>query len=119
VALPTVAAFYGLSEQQIAQWAGVTLRTAHLYRTGRRKPSLQALRLVTLYREERVLQGPWKRWVVRGNKLVTPEGLELPEAVLRGYREMLSWARSVAGSHGLSSEYWARLERIAEAEAKG
>jgi hypothetical protein len=67
-----------------------------------------------LYRDERVLFGPFSRFICRENKLVTPDGLEVTEAELRGYQSLVAWARSVAQRAGCEDEYYQRLEACRE-----
>jgi hypothetical protein len=98
----------------IVEWGAVSRKHAALVKSGLRPPSPQLVRLVCLYRDERVLGGPFSRFICRGNKLVTPEGLELTEAELRGYQSMLAWASSLAASVGRSDEYYKRLEACLE-----
>jgi len=107
-------AFYGIPERLIAEWGCVSRKHARLIKSGRRAPSPQLVRLVCLYRDGRVLAGPFVRFVVRGKKLVTPEGLEFSESELRGYRSMLEWAHSVAVRSGCGDEYYERLEACRE-----
>jgi hypothetical protein len=110
--IPT--AFYGLSADRIAAVCGVSKRTAVRYLSGRLKLSLQVLRLVTLYREERVLEGPWARFRVRGKVLIDPEGHEFSESVLRGYHMLLQWAHGMAGELGRTDEYYGRYLKVLE-----
>ncbi len=93
------AAFYGLSDRRIAEVCGVTLRTARRYMAGTLKPSLQVLRLVT------VLEGPWKRFQVRGDKLIDPQGYEFTPAVLEGHMMLLQWAHGMSVELGRRKEY--------------
>jgi hypothetical protein len=111
---PTPAVFRDIPVSLIAQWGCVSLKHAKLLKSGARMPSPQLVRLICLYRDERVLAGPFSRFIVRGNKLVTPEGLEFTEAELRGYISMIQWARSIAGSVGRDDEYYERLEACRE-----
>jgi hypothetical protein len=107
-------AFYGVSAEQIAEWGCVSRKHALLIKAGRRVPSPQLVRLVCLHCDERVLVGSFVRFVVRGNKLVTPEGLAFLESELRGYRSLLDWAHSVAVRAGCVDEYYERLEACRE-----
>jgi len=50
--------FYGYPARLIAQWCGVSLRTAKRYKAGHRV-TLSALRLFTLMRDRRVLPEGW------------------------------------------------------------
>ena len=105
-------AFYGVPVRQLAEWGCVSLKHAALIKSGRRAPSPQLVRLVCLYRDERVLVGPFRDFIVRGDKLVTPDGLEFKESELRGYQLMLQWAHSLAQQVGRVGEYYQRLELL-------
>ena len=115
--IPT--AFYGLSADRIAEVCGVSKRTAVRYLSGRLKPSLQVLRLATLYAEGRVLDGPWARFRVRGKVLIDPEGYEFSESVLRGYMMLLQWAHGMAGELGRTDEYYDRYLKLLEDARRG
>ena len=106
--------FVGVPIERIAEWGCVSLKHAALLKSGARMPSPQLVRLVCLYRDERVLAGPFSRFIVRGNRLVTPEGLEFTESELRGYQLMLQWARSLAQQAGRVDEYYNRVEACRE-----
>jgi hypothetical protein len=88
--------FYGYSPALIAQWCGVSLTTATLYKNGVRKPSRHALRLFALHRDGRVLTPDLRDWSVRNGKLVDPEGNETSQSHLRGYALTLQWVAAVA-----------------------
>lgn len=108
-------AFYGLSAQRIAEVCGVSQRTARRYIAGTLKPSLQVLRLVTLYREGRVLEGAaWKRFLVRADKLIDPAGYVFTPAVLEGYSMLLQWAHGMAAELGRTDEYYNRYLKVIE-----
>jgi transcriptional regulator with XRE-family HTH domain len=110
--IPT--AFYGLTTDRLAAVCGVSKRTAARYLSGRLKPSLQVLRLATLYGEERVLEGPWVRFRVRGKVLIDPEGRRYSESVLRGYEMLLQWAHGLAAELGRTDEYYDHYLKILE-----
>lgn len=110
--IPT--AFYGLSPDRIAEVCGVSKRTAVRYLSGRLKPSLQVLRLATLYAEGRVLDGPWARFRVRGRVLVDPEGRMYSDSVLRGYEMLLQWAHGLAAQLGRTDEYYDYYLKVLE-----
>lgn len=93
---PTPALFFGLPERLIAEWAGVSPGHARLLKTGIRKPSRQVQKLILLYRQERVLQGPWARWICRDGKLVSPEGVQFDAAALDHHRQVVQFARDLA-----------------------
>jgi transcriptional regulator with XRE-family HTH domain len=110
--IPT--AFYGLTTDRLAAVCGVSKRTAARYLSGQLKPSLQVLRLATLYGEERVLEGPWARFRVRGRLLIDPEGRVYSDSVLRGYEMLLQWAHGLAGELGRTDEYYDRYLKVIE-----
>lgn len=88
--------FYGYSAQQIAEWCGTSLKTAQLYKAGRRKPSRQALRLFSLFRDGRVLSGVWRDCCVRGDRLVDPEDQSVTLGQLRAYWIVMQLAAEYA-----------------------
>lgn len=97
---PTPALFYGVPESLIVDWARVSETHARLLKTGVRKPSRQVERLVSLHRDERVLHGAWKGWICRGDKLVSPEGVEFDSNVLRHHALVMQFARELAARVG-------------------
>lgn len=97
---PTPALFYGLPESLIAEYACVSPTHARLLKTGIRKPSRQVQRLISLYRDGRVLLGPWKGWICRRDRLVSPEGLEFDSAALRHHAMVVQFAREIAARSG-------------------
>ena len=92
--------FYGIPESLIAEWACVSATYARLLKTGVRKPSRQVQRLVSLQRDERVLQGVWKGWICRRDKLVSPEGVEFDSGALRHHSLVMQFARELAARTG-------------------
>lgn len=65
----------GLSDQQIADYAGVSLQTAAHWRRGNRDPGEQACRLINLHRQGHVLPADWQRHThFEGNALVDQFG---------------------------------------------
>ena len=97
---PTPALFYGIPEAKIVEWARVSPAHARLLKMGVRKPSRQVERLVSLHRDERVLYGLWKGWICRGDKLVSPEGVEFNSGVLRHHALVMQFARELAARVG-------------------
>lgn len=97
---PTPALFYGIPEARIVEWACVSATHARLLKSGIRKPSRQVQRLVSLHRDERVLQGVWKGWICRRDKLVSPEGVEFDSAALRHHALVVQFARELAARTG-------------------
>jgi hypothetical protein len=77
--------FYGYPAELVAQWCGVTVRTAERWKRGERRPSTSAVELFELYRARRVLGSEWNGWLVKDALLVDPEGNETSQAQLRAY----------------------------------
>jgi hypothetical protein len=92
--------FEGFPAELIARWCGVSVKTARLYKAGVRRPSRQALRLFTLYRDERVLCGPWGECSVRGEHLVDPDGQTVTVGQLRAYWIVMALAAELARRAG-------------------
>jgi hypothetical protein len=88
--------FDGFPAELIARWCAVSVKSARLYKSGARKPSRQALRLFSLYRNERVLTGVWAECSVRGDQLVDPEGQVVTVAQLRAYWIVMQLAAEYA-----------------------
>lgn len=102
--------FYSYRPEEIAAWCGVSLGAAKLYKSGKRKPSRQALRLFTLHREERVLGEPWRGWKVRKGVIVDPEGNVTTQAQLRAYWLLLQYAGELARRDPVERDrFWAIL----------
>jgi hypothetical protein len=78
----------------------VSATHARLLKTGIRKPSRQVQRLISLHRDERILQGVWKDWICRRDKLVSPEGVEFDSGVLRHHALVMQFARELAARTG-------------------
>ena len=106
--------FYGYPEQLVAQWCGVSVHTARLYKSGVRKPSRQALRLFTLHRDGRVLdQQYWRGYSVLKGKLVDPTGREFDAGQLNAHWLIVQLARDLASKDPRDlAEYW-RILRTA------
>ena len=88
--------FYGYPAELIAQWCGVSVKTASQWKSATRKPSRQALRLFVLHRDRKVLGPEWRGWQVVGTKLVDPDGNPTTQGQLHGYFLILQWVASVA-----------------------
>ncbi len=56
-----------------------------------------------LFKDERVLEGPFKDWKVRRDKLVDPHGFEFTESLLRQHELICQFARSMARDRGEGS----------------
>jgi hypothetical protein len=105
--------FYGYPLELIARWCGVSAQTALLYKTGARKPSRQALRLFTLHRDRRVLGPEWNEWVVKGDRLVSPEDNEFTQGQLRAYILVMQLARELASKDPTKLEQYYEILRSA------
>ncbi|MGH7121042.1 MAG: DUF3653 domain-containing protein [Acetobacteraceae bacterium] len=88
----------------LARWCGVSRKTAQLWRSGRRKPSRQALRLITLYRQERVLEGVWDGFTVRGPDLVDPHGNTVSARHILAYVAIIQLAAEFARQAGPAAQ---------------
>lgn len=88
--------FYSYPPETIARWCGITVASARLYKSGRRKPSRTVLRLLTLHREERVLGAEWRGFRVVGNTIVDPQGSGVTPAQLEGYIIVMQFAAEMA-----------------------
>jgi hypothetical protein len=106
--------FWGVRVEQLAEWGRVSRKHAALIKSGLRVPSPQLVALVSQYVDGRVLVGPFARFSVRGEKLVTPEGLEFLASELQAYGSLLEWARTLAVQLGREGEYWRRVEGVRE-----
>jgi hypothetical protein len=80
----------------IAAWCGITVASARLYKSGKRKPSRTVLRMFTLHREERVLGTGWHGWRVRDGVIVDPEGNSTSASQLRAYALIVQFAAELA-----------------------
>ncbi len=87
--------FYSYPPELIAQWCGVTVHTAYLYKIGARKPSKHVQRLFLLHRDGRVLGPEWREWAVHKNKLISPEGQETTQGQLNAYWLVMQLAREL------------------------
>ncbi len=92
--------FYGYPDHLIAQWCGVSLRTAAGYKAGKVRPSKAVMRLFLLHRENRVLGPEWKSWRIKPDGLVDPDGNETTQAQLRAYFFIVQFARGLAADRG-------------------
>lgn len=88
--------FYGYPAELIARWCGVTVATASAWKAGTAKPSRPALRLFTLYREERVLGPEWRGLKVHGSRLIDPTGKSLSVSQIEHYENLLQFMAELA-----------------------
>jgi len=92
--------FHGYPAELVAEWCGITVRSARAYKSGARKPPKPVVKLFLLHRDERVLTGKWRDWVVRGDTIVDPEGSATTRAQLHGYWLIMQYARDLARERG-------------------
>lgn len=59
--------------------------TARSYKNGNRRPARSVVRLMHLWREGRILGPEWKQWAIRGDQMVSPEGMSFSQGHLRAY----------------------------------
>jgi hypothetical protein len=105
--------FYGYPASLIAAWCGVAPATALLWKQNKRKPSLQALRLFTLHRDEMLLGEPWRGWKVRGDTLVDPDGNATNQRQLRAYWLIVQYASELSKRDPIEYERFHALLRQA------
>jgi len=77
--------FFGYSAELIADWCGVSVRTALRWKHGQSRPPPPALKLFELHRDRRILGPEWDRWLVNSAVLVDPEGNATTQGQLRAY----------------------------------
>ncbi len=106
------AIFYGYPVELIARWCAVSIGTARLYKSGKRKPSIQALRLFTLHRDNLILSGEWRGWKINGDSIVDPDGNATTRGQLHGYSLILQWVAAVAARDPATQrQYYELLKR--------
>jgi hypothetical protein len=101
--------FYGYPAELIAQWCGVTLDTAKLYKSGRRKASRAVLRLFTLHRDGRVLGEAWRGWVASTDTISDPDGNVTSMRQLRAYFCVMQFAAALAAQDPRTVREWHEL----------
>jgi hypothetical protein len=101
--------FYGYPPELIAQWCGVTLHTAYLYKIGARTPSRHVQRLFVLHRDGRVLGPEWREWKVHRDRLVSPEGQETTQGQLAAYWLIVQLASDLASRDPEGREEYRRI----------
>lgn len=89
-------AFYGYPAEVVAEWCGVSVRTAKSWKEGRTRPPRPALRLFTLHAERRVLGKEWTGWLINQATLVDPEGNSTTQGQLRAYAHVYALCRELA-----------------------
>jgi Phage protein len=105
--------FYSFPARVIAAWCGVSPATAALWKQNKRKPSLQALRLFTLHRDELILGEAWRGWRVRAGAIVDPEGNATSQAQLRAYWLIMQYAAELARRNPADYDHFQSLLRQA------
>jgi len=66
------------------EWCGVSKATAAAWKKGTRKPSRRAVRLFSLFAQQKVLPDEFEGWKFnRAGDLVTPEGSALTQGMIR------------------------------------
>jgi hypothetical protein len=105
--------FYSFPAKVVASWCGVSPATATLWKQNKRKPSLQALRLFTLHRDELLLGEPWRGWKVRGATLVDPDGNATSQIQLRAYWLIVQYAAELSKRDPIEYERFQSLLRQA------
>jgi hypothetical protein len=98
--------FHGYPPQIIAEWCGVSLATAKLYKSGRRKASRAVLRLFTLHRDGRVLGSAWKGWKASKDAITDPDGNTTSVAQLRMYFFVMQYASALAARDPATQADW-------------
>jgi hypothetical protein len=98
--------FYGYPAKVIAEWCGVSVRTAERWKEGVSRPSRSALRLFTLHAERRVLGKEWDGWLINQAALVDPEGNSTTQGQLRAYYHVYQLCRELMrGNEAAQSEF--------------
>ena len=106
------AIFSGYPVELVARWCAVSLSTARQYKSGKRNPSLQALRLFTLHRDQLVLTNQWRGWKINGDSIVDPDGNATTRGQLHGYSLILQWVAAVAARDpSTQRQYYELLKR--------
>lgn len=87
--------FAGYPPEVIADWCCVSIETARRWKFCQAEPSTQAKRLFELHRERQILGHEWRGWIVKGNRLVDPEGHETTQGQLRAYYQVYQLCREL------------------------
>lgn len=105
--------FHGYPAELIAEWCGITLDTARLYKAGQRKPSRTVLRLFTLHRDGRVLGPAWEGWVADRDTITDPDGNTTTVRQLGAYAFVMQLAAALAAKDPVAADEFRRLLRLA------
>jgi hypothetical protein len=107
--------FYGYPPELIAQWCAVSPGTAARWKAGTTKPTRQALKLFGLFANELVLTPDFRRFRIRKNALVDPQGQKLSVSQLEQYQVLLQFTAEVAQRSRDSADvdrYYALLQQV-------
>jgi hypothetical protein len=105
--------FNGYPPELIAQWCGVTVDTAKLYKSGARKASRAVLRLFVLHRDGRVLGEGWQGWQARAGTIADPDGNVTSARQLMNYFFVMQFAAALAAQDPRTVREWHDLLRRA------
>lgn len=99
--------FHGYPAELVAEWCGISIASARLYKSGRRKPSKAVAKLFLLHRDRRVLGPQWRDWVIKADSIVDPDGNETSRSLLHNYSWIVQFARRLAYDRedGASAEF--------------
>lgn len=104
--------FYGYSPELIATWCGVSVATARRWKRAG-GASRAALRLFTLHRDQRVLDGYWPGWTLHKGVLTDPEGNSVTQGQLRAYGLVMQLAADLARRDPEAHEHYLSILRSA------
>jgi hypothetical protein len=113
VAVHKFSIFEGYPAELIAQWCGITVDTAKLYKSGHRKASRTVLRLFTLHRDGRVLGVGWEGWRAAPGAITDPDGNTTSARQLANYFFIMQFAAALAARDPDTQREW--YERLRQA----
>lgn len=98
--------FHGYPAELVAEWCGISIASARLYKAGKRKPSKTVAMLFLLHRDRRVLGPQWRDWVIKAES-IDPDGNETSRSQLHNYFWIVQFARRLAYDRedGASAEF--------------
>jgi hypothetical protein len=102
-------AFYGFPAELVAEWCGVSVRTAQRWKDGQSRPSTSALKLFLLHRERKVLGKEWDGWLINRETLVDPEGNSTTQGQLRAYAHVYALCHELVKRDKEAAELLRRL----------
>lgn len=88
--------FYGYTPELIARWCRVSVKTARLWKSGKSRPSRQALLLFVLHRDGKVLGPEWRGFRIEGPYLHDPGGKQARSSQIENWNVLLQWAATLA-----------------------